>query len=184
MRDTRGGWTEHHYEETYGATLVDVGMDDTILDYHDCLLRVRDVALLTGATSWLNDQLLSFYFAYLRHEKYAPLGTSVAFVDAAVGFLAANLSPEEAGSVLKPLKLDEADVVLLQVRRAQRLPPHAPPSTCDPVKKVPHRWKTATLEQQRKVKSQTVWVNKPKNSTRFPDSGSLFGVLPRSFSFL
>ena len=32
-------------------------MDDKLLSYGDCLLRVRDVALLTGP-HWLNDAVM------------------------------------------------------------------------------------------------------------------------------
>lgn len=102
-------------EAAYGLTVVDVGMDERVLDYHDCLLRVRDVALLTGSENWLNDTLLSFYFVYLRREKFLHLNNDVAFVDGSVGFLVANLPVREVGEVLKPLKLDEASVVLFQV---------------------------------------------------------------------
>lgn len=105
----------HCGEAAYGLTVIDVGMDERVLDYHDCLLRVRDVALLTGSENWLNDNLLSFYFTYLRREKFVHLNNDVAFVDGSVGFLVANLPPGEVGAVLEPLKLDEASVVLFHV---------------------------------------------------------------------
>eukprot|EP00227_Mantoniella_beaufortii_P016606 CAMPEP_0197581696 /NCGR_PEP_ID=MMETSP1326-20131121/5129_1 /TAXON_ID=1155430 /ORGANISM="Genus nov. species nov., Strain RCC2288" /LENGTH=64 /DNA_ID=CAMNT_0043145641 /DNA_START=16 /DNA_END=207 /DNA_ORIENTATION=- len=54
--DTGGYDDDARDVPAYGLTQVDLGMDDRALDYHDCLLRVRDVALLTGK-HWLNDQL-------------------------------------------------------------------------------------------------------------------------------
>lgn len=107
----------HCGEAAYGHTVIDVGMDERVLDYHDCLLRVRDVALLTGKENWLNDNLLSFYFTFLRREKFVHLRDDVAFVDGSVGFLVANLPPGEVGVVLEPLQLDKASVVLFQVGR-------------------------------------------------------------------
>ncbi|KZC08124.1 PREDICTED: sentrin-specific protease 8-like [Dufourea novaeangliae] len=38
--------------------------NEIILCYYDCVLRVRDVALLRG-THWLNDVIVGFYFEYL-----------------------------------------------------------------------------------------------------------------------
>jgi len=97
------------------AWTLNIGMNDRVLAYHDCLLRVRDVALLTGKRSWLNDQLLTFFFAYLREERYSHLQEEVALVDCSLSFLVANLSPEDAQAVLKPLKLEEKSLVLFQV---------------------------------------------------------------------
>jgi hypothetical protein len=103
-------------EAQYGLTVIDTGMDDRVLDYHDCLLRVRDVALLTGLEHWLNDTLMSWYFTYLQREKFARFKHDVAFVDGSVGFLVANMPSSEVGAVLKPLKLDDASVIFFQVR--------------------------------------------------------------------
>ncbi len=44
-------------------------MATKVLSYGDILLRQQDVDLLHGR-HWLNDQLMSFYFAYLEKEKY------------------------------------------------------------------------------------------------------------------
>ena len=45
--DTGGYGDDDLDTASYGLTQVDIAMDDKALDYHDCLLRVRDVALLT-----------------------------------------------------------------------------------------------------------------------------------------
>ena len=87
-------------------------MDDRVLDYHDILLRVRDVALLRGP-QWLNDQVLSFYFAHLQNDGRSP--ADVAFVDASMSFLLGNLSPTEVSSVLASTKVSSASVILALV---------------------------------------------------------------------
>ena len=92
-------------------------MDDKVLDYGDALLRVRDVALLTGR-HWLNDALLSFYFEWLRRERADRPG--VALVDASVGFLVANATPDVAAEVLGASRVDRAELVLFQARPAPR----------------------------------------------------------------
>ncbi|XP_017769513.1 PREDICTED: sentrin-specific protease 8-like [Nicrophorus vespilloides] len=40
-----------------------------VLNFHESLLRVSDVELLTGP-SWLNDTVISFYFEYLEVRKF------------------------------------------------------------------------------------------------------------------
>jgi sentrin-specific protease 8 len=95
-------------------------MDDKVLDYGDALLRVRDVALLTGR-HWLNDALLSFYFEWLRRERADRPG--VALVDASVGFLVANATPDVAAEVLGASRVDRAELVLFQARPAPARPP-------------------------------------------------------------
>ena len=77
----------------------------------------------TAGNNWLNDQLLSFYFAYLERDKYAILGRRgrVRLLDASVGFLIANMPALEVGEVVAPLKLAHASVVMFQVREIARV---------------------------------------------------------------
>jgi sentrin-specific protease 8 len=96
-------------------------MDDKLLSYGDCLLRVRDVALLTGP-HWLNDAVMSFFFEYLRSEGAQPdepHADRVVLVDASLSFLVANVSPNEARAVLTPLGVSRAHMALFLVRRAR-----------------------------------------------------------------
>lgn len=96
-------------------------MDDKLLSYGDCLLRVRDVALLTGP-HWLNDAVMSFFFEYLRSEGAQPdepHADRVVLVDASLSFLVANVSPNEARAVLAPLGVSRAHMALFLVRRAR-----------------------------------------------------------------
>ena len=93
-------------------------MDDKVLSYGDCLLRVCDVALLTGP-HWLNDAVMSWYFEYLRGEGAQPdepHADRVALVDASLTFLVANVSPDEARAVLAPLGVSRAHMALFLVR--------------------------------------------------------------------
>lgn len=96
-------------------------MDDKLLSYGDCLLRVRDVALLTGP-HWLNDAVMSFFFEYLRSEGAQPdepHADRVVLVDASLSFLVANVSPDEARAVLAPLGVSRAHMALFLVRHAR-----------------------------------------------------------------
>jgi|TARA_B110000967_G_C18880479_1_gene560759 sentrin-specific protease 8 len=108
-------------------------MDDMVIAYHDCVLRVRDVALLTGP-HWLNDAVMSFYFEYLREEENArcanlnasardgqPRRRDVVFVDATVSFLVANVCATEAGSILEQTGVNRAKHVLFLVRTNYRV---------------------------------------------------------------
>ena len=107
--------TSYHGEAAYGLTIINLDMDDKVLDYHDTILRVRDVSLLTGPTNWLNDAILTFYFAYLENDKYASLRRSVSFVDASVSFLVANVAVSDVTNILEPLGLTTRRVVVFSV---------------------------------------------------------------------
>ena len=96
----------------YGLAALDVVMDDKVLDYGDALLRVRDVALLTGPR-WLNDAVMAFAW---EHKRRAEPRADVALVDATVTFLVANMPPSGVADVLRPLCAHEATTVLFQVR--------------------------------------------------------------------
>ena len=117
MRYSEGEGTpsnKDYVETAYGLTIVNLGMDDKVLDYHDTLLRVRDVCLLTGP-NWLNDAILGFYFSFLQKDKYASLRRSVSFVDASVSFLVANVAEGDVAGILEPLGLQSRQIVLFSV---------------------------------------------------------------------
>ena len=60
-------------------------MDSIVVSYYDAVLRQSDVALLS-APNWLNDQIVSFFFEYLRndHFKYSKDSKKLTFIDPAV----------------------------------------------------------------------------------------------------
>ena len=62
-----------------------IRMDSIVVSYYDAVLRQSDVALLS-APNWLNDQIVSFFFEYLRndHFKYSKDYQKLAFIDPAV----------------------------------------------------------------------------------------------------
>ncbi|KAL3159524.1 hypothetical protein ABBQ38_009940 [Trebouxia sp. C0009 RCD-2024] len=60
--------------------------NDKVLSYGDNLLRRGDVELLQGP-HWLNDQIITFYFDYLRLERFAKEHDDVLFVGGAMTFL-------------------------------------------------------------------------------------------------
>lgn len=107
----------------YGLTVLDIDMDDKVLDYGDALLRVRDVALLTGPR-WVNDALMAFAW---EHQRRTEPRDDVALVDAAVTFLVANMPPSDVADVLRPLRAHEATTVLFQVRPSPPTPATATP---------------------------------------------------------
>lgn len=45
-------------------------MDKLILSYHDACLYKSDFSILSDATGWLNDRIITFYFEYLQREIY------------------------------------------------------------------------------------------------------------------
>lgn len=115
-------------------------MDDKVLDYGDALLRVRDVALLTGPR-WVNDALMAFAW---EHQRRTEPRDDVALVDAAVTFLVANMPPSDVADVLRPLRAHEATTVLFQVRPS----PPTPATATPPPRNNARRQTRTPLEQE------------------------------------
>lgn len=63
-----------------------------VLSYGDVLLRQQDVNLLHGR-HWLNDQLITFYFAYLENEKYC--GSSYAYCGGSLTYLLSQVGKQQ-----------------------------------------------------------------------------------------
>lgn len=89
--------------------------NDKVLSYGDNLLRRADVELLKGP-NWLNDQVITFYFDYLRLEKFAKERDSVLFVGGAMTFLLYQLAGTgELSGIVAPLELASKQLVLFAV---------------------------------------------------------------------
>eukprot|EP00884_Botryococcus_braunii_P015988 jgi/Botrbrau1/3072/Bobra.0070s0063.2 len=91
-------------------------MDEKVLSYHNAYLRVRDVILLQGR-NWLNDQIITFYFEFLKTETFRALETCVAFVHPATSYLLEIAGAESLhlAEMLSPLKLNQCDYIFLPI---------------------------------------------------------------------
>lgn len=86
-----------------------------VLSYFDVLLRRSDVELLQGP-HWLNDQCISFYFEYLRHDGFAdPLPADVLLVGPEASYLLISIGAEAAPIVLDPLHFTRRILVLFVI---------------------------------------------------------------------
>jgi sentrin-specific protease 8 len=84
-------------------------MDErVVLSRGDTCLRKADVALLR-APHWLNDQLVSFYFAHLSESQP---DESVLLLGGSVTFFLANCEEEDAAVVTGPLHADSRTLIL------------------------------------------------------------------------
>ena len=86
--------------------------DQTVLNYHNSLLRQSDVDLLKG-NHWLNDRLIGFWLEYLENEVFSD--NSVCFISPEVGQLIKLISPEEVALVLEELNLETKHYILIPV---------------------------------------------------------------------
>ncbi|KAJ8898250.1 hypothetical protein PR048_003610 [Dryococelus australis] len=87
--------------------------DPVVLDFHDILVHQSDVELLEGP-HWLNDTLISFYFAYLENTVY---GTDQRFL-----FVCPDVTQclkvsaaRDMGVFLEPLKATEKSFIFFAV---------------------------------------------------------------------
>ena len=90
--------------------------DRKLLEYADIVLRARDVSTLTGS-QWLNDQIISFYFEYLKAKAD---DLRIELIQAATVQLVLWTEGEgdELGPFLDPLDLFSKDLILLPVNNS------------------------------------------------------------------
>lgn len=67
---------------------------ETVLSYHDTLLRKSDVDLLSGE-KWINDNLIAFWFDYLEHDLFKDVADSVMFISPQVAQFIKSSSQSE-----------------------------------------------------------------------------------------
>lgn len=72
----------------------------------DCLL-LRD-------QEWLNDQVMAFYFEYLRQEAFPNIRDDLLLIDPSTAFMLTSLPVESAPLLLQPLQASSK----LMVRQA------------------------------------------------------------------
>ena len=92
--------------------------DRKLLEYADIVLRARDVSTLTGSQR-LNDQIISFYFEFLKAEAKAD-DLRIELIQAATVQLVLWTEGEgdELGPFLDPLDLFSKDLILLPVNNS------------------------------------------------------------------
>lgn len=84
-----------------------------VLSYHDVLLREADVQLLQGPY-WLNDQIIEFYFEYLRHERYNN-NDSILLLPGAITYLLAHNDAQVNASIMEPHKMQDRSIIMCAV---------------------------------------------------------------------
>ncbi|GAB2242953.1 hypothetical protein Droror1_Dr00019728 [Drosera rotundifolia] len=89
-------------------------MNEKILSYRGVVITHSDRALLESPCTFMNDQMIEFYFKYL--ETCYGEDNDVMFISPCVSFLLTNCSePESLRSLIEPLKLDEKKLIFLTV---------------------------------------------------------------------
>lgn len=92
--------------------------DRKLLEYADIVLRARDVSTL-ARTQWLNDQIMSFYFDYLKAKAD---DLRIELIQAAtvqlVLWTEGEGEDDELGPFLDPLDLGSKELVLLPVNNS------------------------------------------------------------------
>jgi len=88
--------------------------DETILSYHDSLLKRSDLKLLSPS-QWLNDNIIGFAFEYFEREEFKDCASSVAFISPQVTQCIKLMSVDDARALLEPLLLSDKDVVFFAV---------------------------------------------------------------------
>lgn len=86
--------------------------DAVVLSSGDTRLTVRDAALLSNPRAWLNDALVSWWFAELSAAAEAAQCPSLALLDASVCHFLAFCSRNDVAAVAAPLSLATRELVL------------------------------------------------------------------------
>eukprot|EP00742_Colponemidia_sp_Colp-10_P008775 GILJ01009526.1.p1 GENE.GILJ01009526.1~~GILJ01009526.1.p1 ORF type:complete len:279 (+),score=35.27 GILJ01009526.1:94-930(+) len=109
----QAGSTDHSVPESKESQLFDK-KNVTKSKIKRMTLSEEDVASVDG---WLTDQILSFYFKYLKRERCPhPYRQNIKFIDPAISFLVLSSSSlREIRTVLMPLKLESRDLIFFPV---------------------------------------------------------------------
>ena len=89
-------------------------MADIVLNYHNSLLRQSDLLLLEKG-SWLNDNIIAFYFEYLERTFVNKFKYKVCYLNPSTSQMAKFLSYEELSLMLDGLNLSVADFAFIAV---------------------------------------------------------------------
>ena len=89
-------------------------MSNIVLNYHNSLLRQSDLLLLEKG-SWLNDNIIAFYFEYLERTIVNKCNYKVCYLNPSTSQMAKFLSFEELTLMLKGLNLGGADFAFIAV---------------------------------------------------------------------
>ena len=89
-------------------------MADIVLSYHNSLLRQSDLLLLEKG-SWLNDNIIAFYFEYLERTFVNKFKSKVCYLNPSTSQMAKFLSYEELAPMLEGLNLSGVDFAFIAV---------------------------------------------------------------------
>lgn len=92
--------------------------DETVLSFHETLLRKSDVALLQGP-HWLNDHIISFYLEYLDLVVYES-NNNMLFISPEVTQCLKIVSEEEINIFLKPLDAINKSFIFFPINNNER----------------------------------------------------------------
>ncbi|XP_014662435.1 PREDICTED: sentrin-specific protease 8-like [Priapulus caudatus] len=93
--------------------------DDVVLSFHDSLLRVSDVHLLSGPY-WLNDNIIGFAFEFIENVLCKDCSGIFSFISPQVTqFIKLVNEPGELDAFLEPLSLSTKKFVALAVNDSE-----------------------------------------------------------------
>lgn len=92
--------------------------DETVLSFHETLLRQSDVALLQGP-HWLNDHIISFYLEYLDMVVFKD-NKDMLFISPEVTQCLKIVSDEEINIFLEPLDAVNKSFIFFPINNNQR----------------------------------------------------------------
>lgn len=82
--------------------------------WHDTRKLMSSDCLLLRDQEWLNDQVMAFYFEYLRQEAFPNIRDDLLLIDPSTAFMLTSLPAESAPLLLQPLQASSK----LMVRQA------------------------------------------------------------------
>lgn len=92
--------------------------DETVLSFHETLLRQSDVALLQGP-HWLNDHIISFYLEYLDMVVFES-NSDMLFISPEVTQCLKIVSEEEINIFLEPLDAVNKSFIFFPINNNER----------------------------------------------------------------
>jgi len=92
--------------------------DETVLSFHETLLRQSDVALLQGP-HWLNDHIISFYLEYLDMVVFSD-NKDMLFISPEVTQCLKIVSEEEINIFLEPLDAANKSFIFFPINDNQK----------------------------------------------------------------
>lgn len=112
-------------------------MNPIVLSYHDSLLCISDVSLLSGPF-WLNDKIIGFCFEYFENELFKQAFGRIRFLNPSIVQLAKLVDDSDVSSILQPLALQSCHLIFIPINDNSSLYPggsHWSLLVCDKIEK-------------------------------------------------